>query len=278
MRAKFIKGLRASDPITLKLVVSMENKRQTGEDFLAFVELVNKHNKKRNMIKKVEIILSCYLQRHYVGEQKTVEIRETWEKNNEISLKENLQVPFEIIPWNELCKFEKYSDSKKKVDNLYTEDTAFQTIVNNLAKQHSHKADHQSAVNYLLEECAGLLSMDGDVAYPSTSLNGAVSYMLEKFKSSLIFHGYMLIQPQVLNSVFFKHKNQNKETMLPEEVNIANLLQVCLELSELMSNAGINNLEKQANYFKDFIELTRKYANTDIHQKTKEREGYEFTG
>lgn len=40
-KARFIGGLRAAEPITLHYVISMDNKNQTGEAFLAFVDLVN---------------------------------------------------------------------------------------------------------------------------------------------------------------------------------------------------------------------------------------------
>lgn len=237
MRAKFIKGFVVDEAVVLQHFISMNHDRQSNENFKAFIEMVQRLNKnQKQRINKVEIDLSCYLQRHYVGNAEAEKIGKKWREENENSLK-MLNIPYEIIGWKDLISKIGYGECFEKVTKLFQTDDAFKLIVTNLAKQHSHKADFDSAKNYLLEECAVFLNTTGHICYPSTELNAAVSFVLKKFESKLKFHGFMLYQEP-------EKKLENSCSANDEK-----LFKTCLKISKLMELSGIYSKTDQMRFF-----------------------------
>lgn len=256
MKAKFRYGLEYPAPILLKYVVSMDNANQTKNGFVAFIDLVNIHNKNKTQINHLQIILTCHLQRHYGADPKALE--EKWKQENEDHLKNLQNIPYEIIEWKTLLDTENFKTAKKRIINLYKDDKGFSTVVNNLVSQHAHKSDDNSAKKYLIEECAVILSMEtGHFAYPAKNWNIAVDYVIQKFSSSsnLIFHGYSLT----------KGTKDKEQLRLSNKENISDrkLANACLKTSFLLNQFGIHGTDKQSEFFNDFLKLKNTYTLED---------------
>lgn len=248
MKTRFYKGLKITEPIILKFAVSMSNEHQTKSEFGLFIDLVNRQNNQRIKIQKLEIILSCYLQRYYYGEDYPKKLEAQWRTESEKYLSHLKAIELEIIEWKTLIEKTGFIEAKQKVDSLYKEDSAFTTIVNNLATRHANKADHESAKKYLLEECAVFLNMNGHVAYPGTNWNEAVDYVLKIFSSNLIYHGYC----------FYKsHEHAPSKEKPSTEIK---LLNSCLKTTKLLNKFGVIGEQNQAQFFKDFLALKNNFS------------------
>lgn len=213
IKPKFIGGLsrRAKSEenllIELQTVISIGNKNQVGECFEAFVELVNKHSSR---ISKLKIIVSDWLQRHYLGEEAAGALLEEWVQSSQQYL-DKLQIPYEVIGWNKFTNDPAYLEAHEKISTLYSTNSAFGTVVDKCAKQHSHKADFESAKKYILEECAVALLQKGHFAYPSKESNAAMGYVIEKFNPDFHYHGYLLDTMRITREQYEMSKGTTNE-------------------------------------------------------------------
>ncbi|MFZ0218863.1 MAG: hypothetical protein WAL30_01465 [Candidatus Aquirickettsiella sp.] len=178
--------------LKISYAVSKDNERQTKDKFAIFVKWIIE-NKCR--ITKFQIILSDFLNRYYIGELEAIAWGERWKNENKAML-EQLQlegVSYELLDWKFIINKETYSEVKKKVDQLYRDDQEFQIAINGLATSHQNKAGYGSAINYLLEESAGLALLDGVLTYPSPKLNGAIHCAFCKLNIGPNYIGHMFI-------------------------------------------------------------------------------------
>lgn len=258
-KAKFIKGLDLKEPKVLILAISMDNKKQTLEDFEAFVELANRH---KNRISKVRVVLSCYLQRHYVGEEKALELLENWKKENSEFLAKFTVSKDEIKPesWKEIIADPRYDAELKKAENEYKNNKEFQELVDKLAKKFSWKKSFEDAKNYLIDECAGMLvlSYDGIIAYPHQKLNDAAEYFLSKYNSKHHYAGYEISS---INSY-----ERHKAHVNLEEILITN----CFNLSKVMEVNGIFGGKQQAKFFEKFIQMKEEFVLNRDNEERKD--------
>ena len=104
-------------PIILLYAVSKDNERQTKDNFGLFINWVIE-NKKR--ITSLKIILSDFLNRHYIGDTQALEWGKIWKKDNQIYLDklESLNFPCQLINWKRLINKKEYPDLKTNVDNF----------------------------------------------------------------------------------------------------------------------------------------------------------------
>lgn len=253
-RAKFSKGLDVREPKVLILAISMDNKKQTLEDFEAFVELVNRHSKR---IAGVRVVLSCYLQRHYVGIEEATKLYDKWKKENGSFLKKFTVSTSKIEPesWEKIIKDSRYDEAFKKANEEYATSKDFRDIVDNLARKFSWKKTFEDAKNYLLDECAGLLvlSYDGVIAYPHHKLNDAADYFLNKYNPSHSYAGYEI------------HAVKQKENIINTKLNNEEaLISTCFGLTKLMEINGIFGEKKQTQFFQQFMKMKTQFATNEI--------------
>jgi|SRR6185312_16284874 len=156
-------------------VISKKNPTQTGVPFDKFIDLVNENSQK---IKKLTIVSTSYLYRHYQDDRE--EFDKKWVKKNQNSLSK-LTIPLEIISWKQVIESENYVSYLEKVVSLYEKDNDFKEIVNKLSVKYSENKDLEASRNYLLEECAGSLVLKsiGSITYPG-KLNDAIQYTFNK--------------------------------------------------------------------------------------------------
>ncbi len=196
-KAKFIKGLNTKERTTLTLAVSMENEKQTGEDLEAFIVLVNQH---KNRVKRLKIVLSCYLQRHYIGKQAAEALFDKWKGENKDALsKLDPDIELEVVGWRTIIETDEFKCALQFLTRLYDESEEFRTKVKLLSNRHSHKADAESSKSYLLEENTFFMIYKGIVCYPGQHLNAANEFVVQNYNKDLIFCGYI---------VFIKNKNK----------------------------------------------------------------------
>lgn len=179
-------------PIILLYAVSKDNERQTKDNFGLFINWVIEN---KNKIITLKIILSDYLNRYYVGDVQALEWGRMWKVNNQVYLDKLklLNVSYRLINWKLLLDKGEYSELRANIGQLYLNDQEFKTAVNGLAYSHQNKAGYDSAVNYLLEESAGLALLEGVLTYPAQKLNGAIHCALSKLNRGPTYIGHMFI-------------------------------------------------------------------------------------
>ncbi|WP_218814194.1 hypothetical protein [Rickettsiella endosymbiont of Dermanyssus gallinae] len=186
-------------------VISMDQPSQSGDKFESFTNCINNLNKKHG-VKKLVIILTDFLQRHYVGlntqlspneiKKLAIEKGSHWVKNNRkaLTFQLDIKIDFQIVYWDNVIGKKDYKDAFAKVSHLYQTDAAFRGIVDELSKSYADKLLYRhkeianppnfescfdAAKNYLLEESAiwgPLLKQDLDfITYPGGK-NKAVEY------------------------------------------------------------------------------------------------------
>lgn len=186
-------------------VISMEQPSQTGIKFEAFAKQLNVLHQ-RHRVKKIVVILTDFLQRHYVAlnqelsESKVSKLSnekgKAWIKKNRKTLTFclDLKINFEIVHWKKLLERDDFDEALRKVRNLYQTDVTFKSIVDSLSQQYadklvlrsanlekplSVKICFEAAKSYLLEESAiwgPLLNLGFDfITYPGRK-NEAVEY------------------------------------------------------------------------------------------------------
>jgi hypothetical protein len=268
MPARFTQRLKTDRMDELILAISMSNKKQTGDYLKEFVDLINRHNETDLKIKKVKVLLSCFLQRHYIGTEAARQGGEIWKQENEAALMclKN-GAAYEISDWDEWVHHPHYEATLKEVIALYETNDAFRTIIGNLVKRHAPKADEVSAKNYLFEECTVfLLLKDAHVCYPSNELNAAVDFVTRYFETNIHYHGYAFYskaEAQVLPRKAVKPSSSTgglseEEKAIKEEV---------LKLASRLESIGIVSKSKQINFFKKVLPSSSQEVIVEANQE-----------
>ncbi len=188
VKATFNSSFSCADRVDLINIISIDNEKQTKEFFRSFVILIN-DVKIKAKIKKLIIVDTTYLNRHYDQKYAVYNDKETpWRKEN-ASLVEGLACDYELVSWRSLLDSEEYKDYQRQMNDDYEKDKIFRNIINTLAGNYLHKGEHKKAVSYLLEECAGTLVLNGHLTYPG-DLNPALRHVIRKHKPELKFHSY----------------------------------------------------------------------------------------
>lgn len=269
-KAKFKHGLVGNEPIELTYCISLDwlfdsdkDKKyngQTGNGFLAFVELVNKH---KSQIFLLNIVFADYLQRWYIGEEQVNFLSEQWLDINKNALK-ILEVPFKYSYWKQYIMKQEYSLALECVRKLFCTDKYFKNIVEQAATKNFYKAvicgdydsKKQMAKEYLLEECAFILIFDGVLTYPS-KLNAALEYILNKRTEgslSLFSHHDIKFIQHSLNvkpPCHYKYSEQNTTEQ--------SLIASCIHTVQLLKKHDIISPKKQIEFFQEFTKLLNRY-------------------
>jgi hypothetical protein len=201
--------------VTLMTVISVGNTLQQGIKFSHFVDLVNQEFKK-GTIKKLIIVTTGYLQRHYFSlgldkaldeteiEKEARELDEAWFKENEVYLK-RLAYPPERQNWKTVLSLEPVSEFTQFLWTLnkhYQENKSFKKAItkhtsgyvsrkiknyfNETGRQVEIDAFKKVAINYILEELAAFVQLKkfgADVfTYPG-SMNPPACYLVKHFPS-----------------------------------------------------------------------------------------------
>jgi len=225
-------------------VISMEQPSQTGEKFKAFVEQINIVHQKRGL-KKLVIILTDFLQRHYVELNTNLKSSEVeklankkgvdWKRENRkfLTFSLDLNINFEIISWEKLLNQHDFKEALDRVKNLYKIDEKFKNIIDKLSNHYAEKLNcrfkslensslpetfFKAAKNYLLEESAiwgPLLKLNFDfITYPG-SKNEAVEYTYTKlFQSPGCILPWLRYSFEKKNSSFLPKKLNNRSKSL----------------------------------------------------------------
>ena len=181
-------------PVTLFCVISPDNPKQHGECFLEFVRMVNERTTRE--IAHVTIIDGSYLNRHYklkYADHENQKIVFEW-RNANLKFIEQLQIPYTVTSWYQLISSGAYEATHRKIIEMFNDeaDESFKRTVINLAYQYSsYKGTQKQCVQYLLEECAGALLIDGYLTYPG-DLNEAIVYAIKKLELGPKFIPYIL--------------------------------------------------------------------------------------
>lgn len=257
MPARFTQRLKTDRMDELILAISMSNTKQTGDYLKEFIDLINRHNETDLKIKKVKVLLSCFLQRHYIGVEAAKQGGESWKQANEaalICLKNG--AAYEISKWDEWIHHPRYEATLKKVITLYETNDAFKTIIGNLVKRHAPKADEISAKNYLFEECTVfLLLKDAHVSYPSNELNAAVDFVTRYFQTNIHYHGYAFYSKAEAQVLPRKAVKPSSSTVVFSEEEKA-IKEEVLKLASRLESIGIVGKSKQINFFKKVLPST----------------------
>lgn len=137
VKASFI-NFNFREKIHLTNIISINNAKQDGVAFKAFITLINQPQYEEKL-SRLTLIDTTYLNRHYepllVVEQSG---KTPWLERNEATLAQ-LKIPYEIVSWEELVKAPSYQACKKKIDTDYYgssegfPDETFKNIVDDLS-------------------------------------------------------------------------------------------------------------------------------------------------
>ena len=177
------------------LAISAGQEYHENEKLLATINLIN-----RVGFKKCTIMLGDTLQRHNIFLEKNTNMEEAhrdgrklgdeWLQRNERFYKK-LQIPYEIIRWDEWLSHRDYQKHRAKIDHLFENNEEFRLgFLNSINqfidryKKHSHGSDdlfdHQKVfslcLEYLKEECAIIMPLWAQhsynfIIYPSSMLD-----------------------------------------------------------------------------------------------------------
>ncbi|MEN9917534.1 MAG: hypothetical protein RLY40_1476 [Pseudomonadota bacterium] len=216
----------------LLMGISMNQTHQSGDELHAFV---NKIKEYRN-IKKVILVITDYLHRHYLllengfsleksGEE-AEKMGEAWKQSNKAILENLSPIELQLVKWKNLIE-DSYQDEDtshinylSKAEHLYKEDETFQQMVDEYSEKFGKKyyqrlenrvkisleACKQAAKNYFLEESTIILkfiSLNFDViTYPGVC-NRGIDYIYKKCTGkSLNFIAYRFRDKALSNSLF----------------------------------------------------------------------------
>jgi len=269
--AKFVKGYgNIKSQIKMIFGVSMGNEKQTGNDLISFVNLINSHTHK---ITDVEIMVADYLHRHYSTEEEAQAAGDEWLRDNAEILKQ-LKVPYKIVRWKDILAEPEFQQAQIKIKEHYEKDSGFKAKVQNVAKSHIDKGDITNVEKYLLEECAYFIYKTGYLTYPADKLNSACMHLIQKYNNDLLFFPYRLdkrkksdeFNPSMqLQQQQITQQNSNTSTVnsylsyvsvsrvqpsycYPEELMVG-----CSKLALLMGKHGITKIEQREQFFSQYL-------------------------
>lgn len=174
-------------PIKLIYIINMDQVYQGDDCFKLFLQMVNKHKHKINHL---VILDTSYLHRHYNRELSDAKIESPWLATHKahFSLIDE-SIKYEVMTWDAITNDTQFASAHTKVLQDYQGnesgeniDSTFHQIVQNLVFKYKHKKTKKEALQYVLEECAGSLILDGSyVTYPG-HFNAAISYVVKKYQ------------------------------------------------------------------------------------------------
>lgn len=231
-------------------VISIDSVKQSGKFLKEFIDLVNKN---RDKISKIIFIDTTYLNRHYdlKYEEETIS---AWRKSHELIIRNHLQIEWEIRDWRTVISMDRYQDMHAKLKLRYSEDSnyfdkAYREKVVSVANSKKDKGNMSAKIEYLIEESAGFLSLDGIITYPGT-LNAALDYCYHEFKSETMrFIKHAMPDKIEKNNVYhLPRQNGNQASFF------RGLISEKIEELEQLS------VERQVKFYKDFESLYNLYA------------------
>ena len=278
-KAIFYGGLREiTQPIQLICIISIDNIKQNAGDFECFVDLINQTQDKITTLKLID---TSYLHRYYDDGLSNMETSNWIRKNASIIKK--IKISCEVISWREVILSEAFSQYKKMICLSYygdeqgnNIDETFHEIVLQLARQHAHKRSLKAAIEYVLEECAGLLTLNGHIAYPG-KFNSAINYVLDKYRNkyniNIQHHFYKIISKNHKKEIipgenkreenapdFFSAIHPYKKPPSPSQGR-HDLSFFVLSLAYLAESFKITT-ESRARFFQEFLLLCEKYGQS----------------
>jgi hypothetical protein len=258
---KFLRGFgNIRTPITMIYGVSIGNERQTGNDLISFINLVNINTPR--FINGVEIMIADYLHRHYSTEEESQKSGDNWIIQNSELLKK-LKVPYKIVRWKDITQEEDFKVSQIKISELFEKDLLFKSKLQNVTKSHKDKGVDTDVEKYLLEECAYFIYKNGYLTYPSDKLNAACMHLLQKYNSDLIFLPHALQERKksdefkpLINQTNKNHPSYSNHSEPPRTNNYSypeELVISCAQTSLLMQRYGFHKVEQREQFFSQYL-------------------------
>jgi len=228
-KAKFKDKSKMEKAQCILMGISMKQTHQSGEDLNAFVNEVNNYSN----IKKVILVITDYLHRHYVqldGNKSLEKAGEDAEKMGEAWIQDNTsildQIPSEklqIVKWKSLIDDDSFNDCLLKVKEYYNTENYFKKLVNVYSENFGNKyfkqlhsngttleACNLAAKNYFLEESAIILkftSFEFDVMTYPGECNPGINFIYNKFFG------------KPLNFIAYRFRNVGRENkFFPEPI------------------------------------------------------------
>lgn len=242
-KAKFKSKFELERAQCILMGISMKQTHQSGEKLDAFVnEINNYHN-----IKKVILVITDYLHRHYVrleGNKSLEEAGNDAEKLGEAWIQENKSIlnkipteKLQIIKWKNLIDDESFNDCLSKVKEYYNTENSFKKIVNDYAINFGNKYFKQlqsntttleacmlAARNYFFEESAIILkfiSFKFDVMTYPGECNPGISFIYNKsFGKPLNFIKYRFRNAGRENEFFPESIKKQQEKNIHESYQL----------------------------------------------------------
>lgn len=224
--------------------ISLNNTKQVSEEYRQqYINLIKKHQK--NLSGHLELLGDEIYSLYQDNVEKTKSIALQCKKFIEQS---NFSI---CCQWESLSSTDEYKKLLIQITKDYKQNNNFTTIVNELVKKHAFKKNEDAALNYILHECAGFLSLPSFIRkqqklekniaivfiYPSREFNPAVMYQIKKNNSELKYKGYQLKPP-------------DKEKIMTQ----------CLSLKTTLNNHGILE-EEQGDFIKDIFKIIKDYQS-----------------
>lgn len=212
-KAKFKGKFELERAQRILMGISMKQTHQSGEELDAFVNEINNYNN----IKKVILVITDYLHRHYVqleGNKSLEKAGNDAEKMGETWIQDNLSIlnkipdeKLQIIKWKSLIDDDSFNDCLLKVKEYYNTENFFKNLVNVYSVNFGNKYFKQlhsngatleactlAAKNYFLEESAIILrfiSFKFDVMTYPGECNPGINFIYNKsFGKPLNFIAY----------------------------------------------------------------------------------------
>jgi|GEM_PF-2417701 len=157
---------------TLKIYICPDNPNQTGEKFLALLELINRES---STIEAVEFIDTSYLYRHY-DDQFATPGTSKWHNEHKTLLETSLRVPYKVTFWDERISTSAFQERHNEVLKAYKNNLVdLKTIVDKLANHYARLYNQAASLDYVLEELAKFLTQSGGIT-SAGNLNAALCW------------------------------------------------------------------------------------------------------
>ena len=281
-KGKFLRGFgNIKTPVTMIYGVSMGNEKQTGNNLLSFINLVNINSPR--FINGVEIMIADYLHRHYSTEQEAQKAGDDWITQNAELLKQ-LKVPYKIVRWKDFIQEDGFKRAQIKIAELFEKDVLFRSKLQNVTKSHKDKGVDSDVEKYLLEECAYFIYKNGYLTYPSDKLNSACMHILQKYNTDLVFLPHALQERkksdefrQVNNytnypsTTYLNHSEPSRHgNSFPEELILS-----CAQTSLLMQRYGFHKVEQREHFFSQYLKSVQMLVPQTIDSSTSRSNTHE---